>query len=313
MKIEKYLAVDSKFFSSPIVEENIKVDLDSADYKIDSLSLLILQMIKDKKNATDIAEVLALPVAIVEDAISALQEQDLLIENTELSYVATKILSLKKYVDKFNNSSKNIAFEFLSEKAFFLPDNVKLIKNHSTEQFNAEIKILERENYSDFQSVAKFVDSILEDYGAEEYIDDVKPVLISKVEKYVVRKLLFFPVIGENFFENCETLEVLNGIKAKLPIHKYEVNFAFADGNVCKIFAIDLVVGSVFELTDSAENDSEKFFLSFSKNIDLDDNKLVEKLKNFLSEKPIISIVDLGIQETSVIISEKVMGDYLCV
>lgn len=307
------MAVNSKFFCSPIIEENVKVDLDSADYKVDSLSLLVLRMIKDKKSVNDIADVLILPVGIVEDAVSALKEQNLLVGNNELSPVAIKILDLKKYMDKFNGSAKNIVFEFLSGKAFFLPDNAKLTENHSTKNFDAEIKILDREYYSDFQSVTKFVDNVLEDYGAAEYIDDVKPILISRVEKYIVRELLFFPVIGEKFFENCTTLKISNGMMAKLPIHKYEVHFAFDDGNVCKNFAVDLVVGSIFELTGSVENNSERFLLSFSKNVDFDDDELVEKLKGFLSEKPVVSIVDLGVQDISVIISEKVIGDYLCV
>lgn len=298
---KKYLPVREKIFYTPLIKENLRLDFSSSEYKLSDLPLLAALMLRDGKTPDDIAAVTMLQPAVVQDVISELKNQGM-IEGEKLSDDAQKILRLSDYINAFNLNTLPIFFDALTESPLMLHESVRLEKFFDAEKCAAVVKNFKR--VSDFAGVSNFVKRFLIGHGTGEFIDMVK-VFRPNIPQdifFAARQIRYLPVVGKNNFKDLLEISPTKTILAELPVRKFKADTETGEWKFC----VDLLLGTIFQITDDEELNSQEVFLSFKPNPEFESNSLNDGIRNEFN-----SVVDEGIFYIKIFVAEEIAGDFL--
>lgn len=286
---QKYLRVGSQSFCSPLIKENLRLDFDSADYKLDDLSLLAVAMLRDCKTLDDMVAVTNLPPSVMENVLDMLKSQGIIDERNihNLPEQTKKILKLSDCINSFNVNTPPIFSDILTKKPVILPRTAALKKSGDDTTCAAFVKNCKQISVTDYESLSTFVKNFLREHGAENILDELQVLRLDQRAEisFAARELRLLPVVGENNFDGCVELNSTQTINAELPVRK----FTAEDGRELNV---DLVLGTTFAAPDE-DDDSEEPVLSFKPN-------------------PKLTGDGAGIRYVKISVSAEVAGDFLC-
>lgn len=289
LRIQTYRKIEPKIISAPILTETLRFDLESSEYALDALSRLILYMLRDGKSLADIVEVTLLPRAIIEDAVSRLQENGLL-ENLVLSPNALEILSRNERIDLLNKNSAQIYFDLLTQSQISSLDSIKI---SSTRQESGIAEIIASE-----QSVS-----------SEKFSDEIKCISSDKKILYAERRINFLPSLGGSIFDGCVELNCAEIFVAEIPVRVYDVEFG--DGRTRKII-VELVTGFVPNVSEDFLSADGTAAIRFAPNPEFSEYYCDKKIANIVGLSDEFSVEDAGVSYILAEISREVVGDFVC-
>ena len=298
---KKYLPARNKFFFTPLIKENLRLDFASSENKLDDLPLLIILMLRDGKNADDIAAVTMLPSVVIEDVLTELRSQGMLDARNEQT---KKILQVSDCINDFNLNTPPIFMDTLTKSLVMPPKFVWLGKNPDDVNCAAVVKNSEQIAIADFEDISNLVKKYLINRGASEFIDELKLLRLDHSTEifFAAREIKYLPVVGEDNFKGCVNLNSERVIEAALPVRKFMAATAMGVWN----FNVDLLLETIFEESDDEETDSEEAFLLFKPNPELADEVLNAGILNVFD-----SVEDKGIHYIKISVAESILGDFL--
>ncbi len=292
-----YLPVQRKFFCTPLIKENLRVDFAASDYKLNDLELLTLLMLRDRKSPADIAAVTLLPPPVIENVMRA--ARDISPEDAE------KILTLSDAINAFNFEPPQIFSDLLMKMPVLLPKTVELKKSFADTNCAAVVKNCEQVWVADFADISALAKKVLIGRGAGNVIDDLKVLRGKQTTElsFAARELRYLPVVGENNFDGCITFDSARTINAEIPVRKFTATSAAG----VRKFCVDLLLGTILT-GDCDDSDSEEVTLSFSASPAFEGNELTKKISALYDG----GVVDEGIHRVKILVAENVAGDFLC-